>query len=152
MTHDSISPAEARAALNNIDATRAQLAAAGQCPPWRHAAFGAVMGLLVLGIGLSSHMQVAMLAFAMGGVAAIGASDRKRYGVFINGFRKGATWLPTAGLIVSMLALFVIQHRLSEAGVASWIPIAVAIVAAGVGALFSVWWNRVFRREMESAA
>ena len=45
MTRETMSPAEARAALDSAAAARAQIAALGLCPPWRHAAFGAVMGL-----------------------------------------------------------------------------------------------------------
>ena len=47
MTRDSLSPAEARAALDSAGAARAHLATLGMCPPWRHGAFGAVMALLI---------------------------------------------------------------------------------------------------------
>lgn len=152
MTNDSMSPGEARAALNSVDVTRAKLAAIGECPPWRHAAFGAVMGLLVLAIGLEPPVQFAVLAIATGGVSMIASYDRKHYGVFVNGFRKGATWLPTAALIVAILGLLLVQHRLGEAGGAKWVPFAVASIAAIVGTISSVWWNRVFRREMVKPA
>ena len=61
MTRETMSPAEARAALESVGATRAQIAAMGLCPPWRHAAFGAVMGLLVLGVGFPLGLQVACM-------------------------------------------------------------------------------------------
>ena len=51
MGKETVSPSEARAALDRVGKTRAQMAALGNCPPWRHAAFGAIMGLLVTGVG-----------------------------------------------------------------------------------------------------
>jgi hypothetical protein len=41
-----------------------------------------------------------------------------------------------------------VQIRLREQGVELWVPIAVAGVAFVVAVAGSVWWSRVFRREM----
>jgi hypothetical protein len=148
MTRETMSPAEARAALESVGATRAQIAAMGLCPPWRHAAFGAVMSLLILGLGFPLGIQVACLCLAMGLMVLIVVHDRRRYGMFINGYRRGAT-LPVSGaLLVAMLALIVLQIRLREQGVETWVPIAVAGLAFVVAVTGSVWWSRVFRREM----
>jgi len=152
MTRETLSPAEARAALDSAGATRAQLAALGTCPPWRHAAFGAVMGLLILGLGFPIGVEAACLCVAMGLMVVIVVHDRKRYGVFINGYRKGATRPVVAALLVAMMALIVIQIRLREQGVESWVPFAVAGVAFFVAVIGSVLWARVFRREMERGA
>jgi hypothetical protein len=143
-----MSPAEARAALDSIGATRAQIAAIGLCPPWRHAAFGAVMSLLILGLGFPLGIQVACLCLAMGLMVLIVVHDRRRYGMFINGYRRGATRPVTAALLVAMLSLIVVQIRLREQGVETWVPIAVAGAAFVVAVAGSVWWSRVFRREM----
>jgi hypothetical protein len=143
-----MSPAEARAALDKVGATRAQIAAIGLCPPWRHAAFGAVMSLLILGLGFPLATQVACLCLAMGLMVLIVVHDRRRYGMFINGYRRGAT-LPVSGaLLIAMLALIFVQIRLREQGVELWVPIAVAGVAFVVAVAGSDWWSRVFRREM----
>jgi hypothetical protein len=143
-----MSPAEARAALESVGATRAQIAAMGLCPPWRHAAFGAVMGLLILGLGYPLTIQVAILCLAMGLMVVIVVHDRRRYGMFINGYRRGATRPVTAALLVAMLSLIVVQIRLREQGVEAWVPVAVASVAFAVAVAGSVWWARVFRREL----
>jgi hypothetical protein len=47
-----------------------------------------------------------------------------------------------------MLSLIVVQIRLREQGVETWVPIAVAGAAFVVAVAGSVWWSRVFRREM----
>ena len=148
MTRETMSPAEARAALDSIGATRAQIAAIGLCPAWRHAAFGAVMSLLILGLGFPLGIQVACLCLAMGLMVLIVVHDRRRYGMFINGYRRGATRPVTAALLVAMLSLIVVQIRLREQGVETWVPIAVAGAAFVVAVAGSVWWSRVFRREM----
>jgi hypothetical protein len=148
MTRETMSPAEARAALDHIGATRAQIAAVGLCPPWRHAAFGAVMSLLILGLGFPLGVQVACLCLAMGLMVVIVVHDRRRYGMFINGYRRGATRPVTAALLVAMLALIVVQIRLREQAVETWVPVAVAGVAFVVAVAGSVWWSRVFRREL----
>ncbi|MGZ3267820.1 MAG: hypothetical protein ACXU7X_06340 [Croceibacterium sp.] len=152
MTRETMSPAEARAALDSAGAARAQLAALGTCPPWRHAAFGAMMGLLILGLGFPIGIEVACLCVAMGLMAVIVAYDRRRYGVFINGYRKGATRPVVAALLVAMMALLVLQIHLREQGVDGLVPFAVAGLAFVVAVMGSVWWARVFRREMERGA
>ena len=148
MIDEAMSPAEARAALDKIGATRAQIAAVGLCPPWRHAAFGLVMSLLILGLGFPLGTQVACLVLAMVLLVVIVVYDRRRYGMFINGYRKGATRPVTAGLLVAILALMVLQIALRERHVASWVPVAVAGVAFLVSVAGSVLWSRAFRREL----
>lgn len=140
---------EARAALEAMRSTQAQLASLADCPPWRHAAFGAVMGLLVLSMAFSQPLQAAMFVVAMAGVALIARNDRKRYGVFVNGYRAGATLPLTLGLLASMLGLIALQVWLKQAGAEVWWGVAVGAVAFGIGVGASLWWNRIFRREME---
>jgi len=148
MIRETMSPAEAREALDSVGATRAQIAAVGLCPPWRHAAFGAVMSLLILGLGFPLGVQVACLCLAMGLMVVIVVHDRRRYGMFINGYRRGETRPVTAALLVAMMALIVVQIRLREQGVETWVPVAVAGVAFVVAVTGSVWWARAFRREL----
>ena len=148
MIKQTMSPAEARAALDSAAAARAQIAALGLCPPWRHAAFGAVMSLLILGLGFPLGIQVACLCLAMGLMVVIVVHDRRRYGMFINGYRRGATRPVVAALLVAMMALMVVQVYLREQGVETWVPIAVAGVAFVVAVAGSVGWARVFRREL----
>jgi len=148
MTRQTMSPAEARAALDSAAEARARIAALGLCPPWRHAAFGGVMALLILGLGFPLAVQTACMVLAMAGVAVIAAYDRQRYGMFVNGYRKGATRRVIAVLLVVLCALIVAQIRLREQGADAWVPFAVAAAAFAAATACSVWWARVFRREM----
>ena len=133
-------------------AARAHIAALGTCPPWRHAAFGAVMSLLILGLGFSLAVQTVCMVVAMAGVAWIAAYDRRRYGVFINGYRRGATRPVVAVLLLGMMALIMVQIYFREQAAQAWVPFAVAAAAFVFAVAGSVWWSRVFRREMERGA
>ena len=149
MNRETMSPAEA---LESAGAARAQLAALGNCPPWRHAAFGAVMGLLILGLGFPIGVQAACMCLAMGGVVLIAANDRRHYGVFINGYRKGPTLPVTGAILLSMIGLIFAQIYFRDQRADVWVPFAIAGIAFVIGIAGSVWWSRVFRREMERAA
>lgn len=152
MKRETMSPAEARAALDSVGMTRAQIAAVGLCPPWRHAAFGALMGLLNLGLGFPTGIEVVCLCLALCLMAVIVTYDRRRYGMFINGYRRGATRPVVAVLLLAIIALGAMQITLRERGVDAWVPIVVAGVTFAVAVTGSVWWARVFRREMERGA
>jgi drug/metabolite transporter (DMT)-like permease len=152
MNRETMSPAEARAALDSTAAARAQIAALGMCPPWRHAAFGAIMALLVGGLGFEFPVQIACTVLALGGIAVVASYDRRRYGVFVNGYRRGATRPVVAVLLLAVLALMVLQIYFREHGAAPWVPFAVGAAAFLVAVTGSVQWSRAFRREMERGA
>ncbi len=119
-----MNPIEARAALDSIDDVQRDLALkATYCPPWRHAAFGAVMALLVLGQGFDIAIMAPLFAVAMLAVVLLVADDRRRYGLFINGYRKGRTLPVTLALLG-------------------------AAIAFGVAVAASIAWSRIYRREL----
>jgi len=149
MTREPLSPAEARAALDTLDETRARIAALGVCPPWRHAAFGVIMALLVGGTGFPLPIQTSAMALAFGLMAVVFVYDRRRYGVFINGYRKGATRPFTFALLGVMLGLLVLQIWLRDRHAADVVHLAIAAVAFAVGTTASVIWARLFRRDLE---
>ncbi|MGX7894552.1 hypothetical protein [Tsuneonella sp. HG222] len=152
MTDAQPTASEAAAALAAASATRASLAHLTDCPPWRHAAFGLVMGLLVTGIGLPQPWQVATMVVSMAGVIWLKKWDERRYGVFVNGYRRGKTLPLTVALTAALLALIVIQVRLRAAGAPLPTAFAIGCAAFLVATSASVLWSRIFRREMERAA
>lgn len=151
MNDQSIGTEDARRALETMRATQAGLASLAACPPWRHAAFGAIMGLLVFSIALPQPWQVALFVIAMASVVLIVRGDRRRHGFFVNGYRRGATRPLTFSLLAVMLGLDALQVWLSMRSAPIWVSALVALTAfvGGVGA--SLWWSRIFRREMERA-
>ena len=144
MNHD-----EARSALDGIDHVQREFALNGtQYPLWRHAAFGLVMGLLVLGQGLGLGPKMALFAVAMAGCAWLVTDDRRRYGLFVNGYRKGRTLPLTLALLVIVLAAMAAEVRAYSAGwpLAPKLGIAAAVFAVALAA--SVLWTRIYRREL----
>lgn len=143
---------EAAEALAAIDDTRARLAAASDTPPLRHAAFAAMMGGFVAVPALPLVWRsVATVMLAVAIVLVIGW-DRRRTGMFINGYRAGRTRVVTATLLVCIMPLYALSAWLAIHRGAHWQPLVLGAVAAGIAYADSVWWCRVFRREMTSRA
>ena len=142
-------PQEARAALAAKGHAEQQLARAAACPPWRHAIVGVVMGALVASPVLPLPLRFGVLVLVLLGIAAIVASDRRRTGMFINGYRRGKTLIVSAVLLVVLTGLYMASARAGLAGddQTSLLLAAVACVAAITG---SVIWQRVFIAELEA--
>ena len=99
---------QAAAALAGVDSAQERLAQqVGMCPPWRHAALGLVMAILVGGASLELPLQMMSVPIAMALIVAIFLYDRRRFGVFINGYRRGATLPLTLALAGAMVVLMV---------------------------------------------
>ena len=151
MKHEPISPAEARAALDAMDDARARVAELGLCPPWRHAAFGAVMGMVILGQGVHAPWMWLLYGAGVAGAVTIAIHDRRKYGVFVNGYRRGRTRIVALAMVAAMLLVMGLEVWLRESGAALAVRVAVAVAAAAGATWSSVIWNRVFRREMQEA-
>jgi uncharacterized membrane protein YjjP (DUF1212 family) len=144
-----MNPIEAQAALDSMAEAQRELArSVPKYPLWRHAAFAAVMAALVLGQGFGQPWQVLLLVFPMAAVAWLVADDRKRYGVFVNGYRKGRTLPVTLTLVALMLGAMggEIYARINDLGVA--VKLAIAAFAFAVALVMSLWWTRIYDREL----
>ena len=144
-----MNPIEARAALDGIDdAQRALALKATYCAPWRHAAFGAIMAALVLGQGFGAMAMLPIFGAAMLAVVLLVADDRRRYGLFVNGYRKGATLPVTLALLGALLAAMFGEIHAREAGLSLATKFGIAGIAFLVAVAASVVWSRVYRREL----
>lgn len=143
---------EALAALDAKQDAEQRLAAAADCPPWRHAIFAALMAAMVAAPVLPSAWQMGVLAALLVTVPLIVRSDRRRTGMFVNGYRRGRTMAVTLLILGANMVLYTTSlYRAVELGDHRTglllAPIAFAIAYAG-----STLWMRVFRREMGLAA
>lgn len=139
---------EARDALAGIGAAQAQVAAATTCPPWRHAAFGAIAAMLVGGQALPTPLGLALFAIGLAGAVTLMKRDRARTGMFVNGYRRGRT-RPIAFLLVLVLwGLMAIEIYWRFHAGATLAKIGVAAMAFVLATLGSVWWQRVYVREL----
>jgi len=139
---------EARAALAAKTLAEQELARIGTCPPWRHAAFAAVETALVLSPLASVTGRFAILAAVLCAGVLIIRSDRKRLGVFINGYRRGRTRLVVAPLLLAVLALYVVSTLAVFDWHLPWVSVLCAAITFPACWFGSVMWQRVFRREL----
>ena len=136
------------AALDAMGEAKAALARAADCPPWRHAAFGAVMGAIILSLGVPTPYNFAVQAVGLLGIAAIVVSDRRRMGVFVNGYRKGATRPITVLMLALMLVNGWAEAMEKEQGLSWETRAALPLFGAILATMMSVQWQRIFRREL----
>ena len=141
-TLDAISALDAKR-----DAERA-LAAAADCPPWRHALFGLLMGTMVASPAVPLPYRFILLAFALVAIPIIVRSDRRRTGMFINGYRRGKTRLVTFGILAVVMVLYAFSVHAALTNGDRITPVILGLAAAVLATLGSVQWQRVFVREM----
>ena len=111
-------------------------------------AFAAVLGGMVATQAAPPMIGIAIEALLLVGVGLIVAWDRKRTGMFINGYRAGRTQGLTFALLgftVAVLAL-VIWLKLDRGLL--WAPIAGGVVVAIVAYVASAVWQRIYLREL----
>lgn len=145
MDYSSDTAAEA---LAFIEQSRVRLAAASGTPWTRHLAFAGLMAALVASPAVPLPGRFIVFAVIAAAMPLIIRWDRRRMGMFINGYRSGRTRLVTAAILLAVLPLYVLAIWLvTERGI-GWAPLPLAVVALGGAYAGSVWWCRVFRREM----
>lgn len=136
-------------ALAAIDRSRAQLVAASDTPPLRHLAFAALMGTLVAAPAIPvAPLRMGVFALLLVGVALIVQWDRRRTGMFVNGYRAGATRWVTFAILAVCLGLYGVSNWLALGRHLVWPSLALGIAATAIAYMGSLWWCRVFRREM----
>ena len=135
---------KARAALADMGAARNRLVTTTRYPAWRHAAFGAVMALLVGGIGLPTVFSLAATSLGLTATVLLAQHDRKTSGMFVNGFRAGRTRWVSIVLTIAMLALCFLQVRLKVADGPGLPTAVIAAAAFAVGTAASIVWWRAY--------
>jgi len=138
---------EAGAALGAVADARHAVAVASAAPLWRHVAFGLVMALLMLSIAGGQPFWLLPWALSMIGVAALYWWDRRQTGMFINGYRRGRTLPLTIALLLMTVALAFTALRLNLAG-QHRLALLTVPAAFVIALVTSLWWERIFLREM----
>ena len=145
---------EASAALSAMQASRDKLAeaAAASCPPARHLAFAGLMGGLVACQAAPTALCLLIEAMLIVGVGLVIAWDRRRTGMFINGYRAGPTRPITFSLLAFTLATLALCDWLKfERGI-DWAPLVGGAVVTPVAYFTSSVWTRIYLRDLRSAA
>ena len=142
---------ESLEALSALDAKRnaeAQMARAATCPPWRHAVFGLLMGGLVASPAFDTAARFTILAVILCCIPLIIHSDRKRMGMFINGYRRGKTRVVALGILAVELSLYAVAVVRGLDHHDRVTPLLLGAAGVFIGILGSMMWQRVFVREM----
>jgi hypothetical protein len=139
---------EARVALAAKGAAEQDLARLALCPPWRHAVFAAVMAALVATPAIILPLRFAVMVLVFAAIALIIRSDKRRLGVFINGYRRGKTRLVIFPMLVMILGLYAVSVHFGMTRGQPWISVAMAAISFVLAYVGSVVWQRVFVREL----
>lgn len=144
---------EARAALAKVSAAQARMAAVvADCPPWRHAVFGAVFFVLIGSVAISSGVQFAASPVVLLAIVLIVRSDRARMGVFVNGYRRGATLPVSLVMLAAMIGLVFGAMELRTGGHGLDAKLVLAAVAFVIATSFSIYWQRIYLLELKANA
>lgn len=144
---------EARDALAQVSAARARMTAiVADCPPWRHAVFGAVSFMLIGSVAISNGVQIAASPVILLAVFLIVRSDRARMGVFVNGYRRGATLPISLAMLAAMIGLVFGAMELRLGGYGLVAKILLAALAFVIATLFSIYWQRIYLLELQARA
>lgn len=138
---------EASAALDAVAEAKRSVGIASAAPLWRHAAFAAVLALLILAVALHGSLWSAPFSFAMAGLVLIFRWDRKQTGMFVNGYRAGRTLPLTIALLIAVVGLAGAAFRLSSGG-EPMLALATVLAAFLIALGASLWWERIFLAEM----
>jgi hypothetical protein len=143
---------QAREALDAVQGAREQLAQAVDCPPWRHAAFGAVMAAMIAANAVPRPFFAPLFVVSMAATVWLALGDRRRSGTFVNGWRPGRTLPLSGGLFVVLLSLiFMARRGRSEVLLTSQGLLAIAL-AFVIGTAASVLWQRIYLAELRAGA
>ena len=148
MADGSFEPMGAADALAAMHASRARVMRAAECPPWRNALFAGVMSGVVAAQALPVRLFFAVVAAVVVGVLALALVMRARKGVFVNGWRTGATRRVSLAIFGAYMTVYTLTWwAREERGL--WVA---PLVGAAV--LFPIiWalhrrWMRVYRAEL----
>lgn len=139
---------QARVALVAKRAAEQNLARLALCPPWRHAAFAAIMAAVVASPAVPLPLRFAVVTLVFAAIALIVQSDRRRLGVFINGYRRGKTRRVTFPMLALILLLYAASFYFGDTRKQPAISVALATASFVIGYLGSMLWQRVFVREL----
>jgi hypothetical protein len=139
---------EAMSALAAKRSAEAQIARAATCPPWRHVVFGLLFGGLIASPAFEFPIRMGILALILVAIAFIVQSDRRRLGMFINGYRRGKTRIVAIGTLIVELSLYFVSVVRGLDHNDHVTPLLLGVVAIVAGIIGSVIWQRVFVREL----
>ena len=110
------------------------------------------MGTLVGCPAVPLPWRFGVMAAILCGVALVIRWDRRRTGMFVNGYRAGRTRKVTLAALAFCLSLYGISVWFADGRHMIWPSLALGLTALVVAWLASRYWCAIFEREMTSDA
>jgi hypothetical protein len=146
---DTLSAARA---LEEARAARAHVAARAACPPHMHVLVALLMAAMVASQSLASPLNLFALAPSLCAVAALIVHQRKRYGFFVNGYRRGRTLWVAIPLLVFVEAVLFGGIWLKDSWHLVWAPLAGGVLVFPATLFASYRWQAVYKADMAQPA
>ena len=112
------------------------------------AIFGLLMGALIASPAFETVARIAILVAILACIPLTIHSDRKRMGMFINGYRRGKTRIVVAGILIVELGLYFVSVTRGLEHGDHTTPLLLGVLGVVIGIAGSFLWQRVFVREM----
>lgn len=140
---------EARAAMAEIRAAEQRLSQRITWPFWRHFAVGLAFGVLMIGLTLEGGASIFVSAGVMVFALWLRNDDKKRHGMFVNGWSRGPTlWVSSALLVGAVAAVFFVDRGIAQPQREQplfWMLVAAVLAGGTVG---SYLWQAVYQRSL----
>ncbi len=136
------------ASLAAMRGSQARLAKAADCPPERHLAFAGLLAALTAAPAAPALGMLAVELAVLAAVPLIVWWDKRRTGMFINGYKAGATRPVVLSLLAAQACIYLLSVWLSKERGLWPASLALAPVSFALGFFGSRLWMRVWRRDM----
>ena len=149
MADGTFEPAGAADALEAMRSSRARLMQ-NACPPWRHALFAGLMSGVVAAQAAPVRVFFALMGVGLLGAVVFAGVMRLRKGMFVNGWRAGATRGVSLAIFGVYMAIYTTTWWLRiERGL--WAaPLAGAVILFPMAWYASRRWMQVYRAELQA--
>ncbi|MGZ8998567.1 MAG: hypothetical protein ACXW2T_06890 [Allosphingosinicella sp.] len=139
---------EAAATLEEVGRTEKKLAQHAHWPFHRHAMFGLAEGLIVAGVAQPIAIGSALTVAALALLVVCITDDRRRHGMFVSGWRPGATRPLTFALALFIIVMLAAALAVRDGHSAQPLGFLIGLVTFAVSTAISRRWERIYRAEL----
>lgn len=139
---------EAATALEGVSRTQGKLAERAKWPLHRHAMFGLSEGLLIAALSQTAQLRTAMIGVGLALVFVCIWDDRRRHGMFVSGWQKGATRPLMIALVLFLVMMVCAGLYVRRGDGMQTIGLIIGLITFTVCTAASVAWERIYRAEL----
>ena len=134
-------------ALADVRRTEQKLSQRTRWPFHRHAMFGLAEGLIVAGVAQPTAISGAMTAGAMALIVACVVEDRRKRGMFVSGWRTGATLPLTVVLSLFLGVMLIVSVSLRDGTSLQPLGFVAGLFTFIVATFASLRWEKLYCAE-----